>query len=159
MTLDELKDKIGIGDDKVYAVMGAFDNPDDLVDAGRKIREMGYTKLDAMSPFPGARHRRRHRRAAFEARLAGHLVFGAGRAHRDTADLVGGRSQLPPGDRRQAVLRFLLYHSDRFRADGLVFGVRQLPGHVGHQRTAAAVSSVVQLFAGAPGLRRFVSCW
>src|SRR5665213_2494327 len=52
MTLDELKDKIGIGDDKVYAAMGAFDNPEDLVDAGRKIREMGYTKLDAMSPFP-----------------------------------------------------------------------------------------------------------
>jgi hypothetical protein len=52
MTLDELKDKIGIGDDKVYAAMGAFDNPDDLVDAGRKIRAMGYTKLDAMSPFP-----------------------------------------------------------------------------------------------------------
>jgi hypothetical protein len=52
MTLDELKDKIGIGEDKVYAVMGTFTSPDDLVDAGRKIREMGYTKLDAMSPFP-----------------------------------------------------------------------------------------------------------
>src|SRR5476649_1751523 len=52
MTLDELKDKIGIGDDKVYAVMGAFTSPDDLVEAGRKIRGMGYTKLDAMSPFP-----------------------------------------------------------------------------------------------------------
>jgi hypothetical protein len=32
--------------------MGAFSKPDDLVDAGRKIREMGYTKIDAMSPFP-----------------------------------------------------------------------------------------------------------
>jgi len=52
MTLDEFKDKIGLGDDKVYGVMGAFTNPDDLVEAGRKIRQMGYTKLDAMSPFP-----------------------------------------------------------------------------------------------------------
>src|SRR5258707_13540323 len=52
MTLDELKDKIGIGEDKVYGVMGAFTSPDDLVEAGRKIRGMGYTKLDAMSPFP-----------------------------------------------------------------------------------------------------------
>jgi hypothetical protein len=52
MTLDQLKDKIGMGEDKVYAVMGAFTRPDDLVEAGRKIREMGYTKLDAMSPFP-----------------------------------------------------------------------------------------------------------
>src|ERR1700736_2005893 len=50
--LEQIKDKMGIGDDKVYAVMGAFSEPDDLVRAGRKIREMGYTKLDAMSPFP-----------------------------------------------------------------------------------------------------------
>ena len=52
MTLDQLRDKLGIGDDKVYGVMGAFTNPDDLVEGGRRIREMGYTKLDAMSPFP-----------------------------------------------------------------------------------------------------------
>jgi hypothetical protein len=52
MNLEALKDKLGIGDDKVYGVIGAFSEPQDLVDAGRKIREMGYTKLDAMSPFP-----------------------------------------------------------------------------------------------------------
>ena len=48
----EIKDKLGIGEDKVYAVMGEFESRDDLVKAGRKIREMGYTKLDAMTPFP-----------------------------------------------------------------------------------------------------------
>jgi len=47
-----IRDKLGIGDDKVYAVMGEFSDPHELVHAGRKIREMGYTKLDAMSPFP-----------------------------------------------------------------------------------------------------------
>jgi hypothetical protein len=47
-----IKDRLGIGSDKVYAVMGEFSDPHDLVDAGRKIREMGYTKLDALSPFP-----------------------------------------------------------------------------------------------------------
>src|SRR5258708_4137349 len=52
MTLEQLKDKIGLGEDKVYGVMGAFEDPDELVDAGRRVREMGYTKLDAMSPFP-----------------------------------------------------------------------------------------------------------
>ena len=52
MTLDQFKDKIGVGEDKVYGVIGAFSEPAELVDAGRKIREMGYTKLDAMSPFP-----------------------------------------------------------------------------------------------------------
>ncbi|MGD1096027.1 MAG: DUF3341 domain-containing protein [Bryobacteraceae bacterium] len=47
-----IREKLGIGDDKVYAVMGEFSDPHDLVHAGRKIREMGYTKLDAMTPFP-----------------------------------------------------------------------------------------------------------
>jgi hypothetical protein len=52
MDLELVKDKLGIGADKIYAVMGEFSDPDDLVKAGRRIREMGYTKLDAMSPFP-----------------------------------------------------------------------------------------------------------
>ncbi len=52
LDLNQIKDKLGIGDDKVYAVMGEFTTPEDLVKAGRKIREMGYTKLDAMTPFP-----------------------------------------------------------------------------------------------------------
>jgi hypothetical protein len=47
-----IRDKLGIGDDKVYGVIGEFDDPHELVHAGRKIREMGYTKLDAMTPFP-----------------------------------------------------------------------------------------------------------
>ena len=48
----QLKDKLGIGADKVYAVMGDFSEPEDLVKAGRAIRGMGYTKIDAMTPFP-----------------------------------------------------------------------------------------------------------
>ena len=48
----QLKDKLGIGEDKVYAVMGEFAEPEDLVKAGRAIRDMGYTKIDAMTPFP-----------------------------------------------------------------------------------------------------------
>ena len=48
MDLEQIKDKLGIGADRVYAVMGEFSEADDLVKAGRKIREMGYTKLDAM---------------------------------------------------------------------------------------------------------------
>ncbi|MGH9615054.1 MAG: DUF3341 domain-containing protein [Bryobacteraceae bacterium] len=52
MNVDRLKEKFGIGADKVYAVMGEFEEPEELVSAGRKIREMGYTKLDAMTPFP-----------------------------------------------------------------------------------------------------------
>jgi hypothetical protein len=48
----EIRDMLGIGDDKVYAVMGEFADPHELVVAGRKIRERGYTKLYAMTPFP-----------------------------------------------------------------------------------------------------------
>jgi len=52
LDIEQIKDKMGLGADKVYAVMGEFTDPHDLVHAGRKIREMGYTKIDAMSPFP-----------------------------------------------------------------------------------------------------------
>jgi Protein of unknown function (DUF3341) len=54
MKLDpnQIREKLGIGDDKVYGVIGEFTDPHELVHAGRKIREMGYTKLDAMTPFP-----------------------------------------------------------------------------------------------------------
>jgi hypothetical protein len=48
----QIKDKLGIGEDKVYAVMGEFAEPEDLVKAGHAIRGMGYTKLNAMTPFP-----------------------------------------------------------------------------------------------------------
>jgi len=32
--------------------MAEFDTPSDLVDAARKVRDAGYTKTDAFSPFP-----------------------------------------------------------------------------------------------------------
>ena len=47
----DFKDKMGIGEDKVYAAIGEFETPEELVEAGRKIHQMGYTKLDAMTPF------------------------------------------------------------------------------------------------------------
>jgi len=52
MLIAQIKDKLGIGEDKVYAVIGEFAEPEELVEAGRRIRGMGYTKIDAMSPFP-----------------------------------------------------------------------------------------------------------
>ncbi len=50
--LEQIKDKLGIGADKVYAAIGEFTEASDLVEAGKKIRAMGYTKIDAMTPFP-----------------------------------------------------------------------------------------------------------
>lgn len=37
---------------KLYGLMAEFENPNDLVEATRKARESGFTKLDAYSPYP-----------------------------------------------------------------------------------------------------------
>jgi hypothetical protein len=36
--VDQIKDKLGLGPDKIYGVMGEFSEPEELVKAGRKIR-------------------------------------------------------------------------------------------------------------------------
>ncbi len=50
--IEQFKEKLGIGRDKTHAAIGAFETPEALVEAGKKIYGMGYRKLDAMSPFP-----------------------------------------------------------------------------------------------------------
>ena len=50
--IEQFKEKLGIGADKVYAAMGTYASPDELVEAGKKIYGMGYRKLDSMTPFP-----------------------------------------------------------------------------------------------------------
>ena len=38
--------------EKLYGIMAEFDTPTQLVDAARAVRDAGYTKTDAFSPFP-----------------------------------------------------------------------------------------------------------
>ena len=38
--------------ENIYGVMAEFDTATDLVDAAVKVRDAGYTKTDAFSPFP-----------------------------------------------------------------------------------------------------------
>ena len=37
---------------RLYGLMAEFENPSDLVEATRKTREAGFTKIDAYSPYP-----------------------------------------------------------------------------------------------------------
>lgn len=37
---------------RLYGLMAEFENPNDLVDATRRAREAGFTKLDAYTPYP-----------------------------------------------------------------------------------------------------------
>jgi hypothetical protein len=37
---------------KIYGLMAEFENPGDLVEATRRTREAGFTKIDAYSPYP-----------------------------------------------------------------------------------------------------------
>jgi hypothetical protein len=39
-------------DKKIYGLMAEFDTPTELVDAARRVRDAGYRKTDAFSPFP-----------------------------------------------------------------------------------------------------------
>ena len=38
--------------DNIYGIMAEFDTPTEMVDAARMVRDAGYTKTDAFSPFP-----------------------------------------------------------------------------------------------------------
>lgn len=39
-------------ENNIYGIMAEFDTPTQLVDAARKVRDAGYKKTDAFSPFP-----------------------------------------------------------------------------------------------------------
>jgi hypothetical protein len=36
----------------IYGILAEFDTPTQMVDAARQVRDAGYTKTDAFSPFP-----------------------------------------------------------------------------------------------------------
>jgi hypothetical protein len=47
-----LSEVFGWNKTETWAVVGEFASPEELVHAGREVRRAGFTKLDALSPFP-----------------------------------------------------------------------------------------------------------
>jgi len=48
----KLKSKTKVMDKKIYGLLAEFDTPTQLVDAANIVRQAGFTKTDAFSPFP-----------------------------------------------------------------------------------------------------------
>jgi Ni/Fe-hydrogenase subunit HybB-like protein len=44
--------RIQAADDELHSLTAEFDTPEALIDAARRARERGYTRLDAFTPFP-----------------------------------------------------------------------------------------------------------
>ena len=142
---EQIKDKLGIGDDKVYAVMGEFADPHDLVHAGRKIREMGYTKLDAMSPFPV--HGIDDAIGIPYSKL-GWIVICVALCGTPTAQLLiwwCGAINYPLVIGGKPLFDFTFSIPITFELTILFSAFASFHRHVGVQRTAAAVSSVAEL--------------
>lgn len=41
-----------INSEKMYAVSGIFDNPNDIINAASKVTKEGYTNYDVHTPYP-----------------------------------------------------------------------------------------------------------
>ena len=60
---------------RTYGVVGEFDSPEGLMEAVKAVRERGYRKMDALTPYPV--HGLDRALGMGRSRL-GYLVFGAG---------------------------------------------------------------------------------
>src|SRR2546426_12416608 len=46
------EDQVMVKQHPLYAVLAEFENTEDLIAAVRRVREAGYEKIDAFTPFP-----------------------------------------------------------------------------------------------------------
>ncbi|HUF05384.1 MAG TPA: DUF3341 domain-containing protein [Aridibacter sp.] len=61
--------------DNIYGLMAEFDSSTELVEAAEKVREAGYTKTDAFSPFP---IHEMDEALGIKRSILSYLVFGGG---------------------------------------------------------------------------------
>ena len=86
-------------DKKIYGIMAEFDTPTDLVDAARKVRDAGFTKTDAFSPFP---LHEIDEALGIKRSILPFLVFGGGICGRHALPHVDGGHQPDYGPARLA---------------------------------------------------------
>ena len=87
---------------RIYGLLAEFDGPETLMAAAEKVREAGYRRTDAFSPFPihglaDSLGLRKTRVAMLV--LIGGIVGGAGRLHHA---VLPGEIRLSVQHRRQA---------------------------------------------------------
>ncbi|MCO6510745.1 MAG: DUF3341 domain-containing protein [Aridibacter famidurans] len=61
--------------DNIYGLMAEFDSSTELVEAAEKVRDAGYTKTDAFSPFP---IHEMDEALGIKRSILSYLVFGGG---------------------------------------------------------------------------------
>ena len=98
-----------------YGILAEFATPADLYHACERVRDAGFTRWDAHTPFPvhGLEGAMGIRRSLLPWIV---LVHGIDRRRaRVRPAVVGPRQRLPPRDQRQTVLRLAGLHSDHVR--------------------------------------------
>ena len=137
-----------------YGILAEFATPADLYHACERVRDAGFTRWDAHTPFPvhGLERGMGLRRSPLPWIV---LVHGAdgGRARVRPA-VVGPRQRLPARDQRQTVLRLARLHSDHVRAGSALRRARRRVRHARPEPAAHAPPSALQIQGLRAGDRR-----
>ena len=113
-----------------YGILAEFTTPADLYRACERVRDAGFTKWDAHSPFPvhGLHKAMGLRRSLLPWIVLVMALTGAVAGF--VPAVVGPHQRLPPRDQRQAIFHLARLHSDHLRGLGPLRRARRRLWHV-----------------------------